>query len=217
MASLKPGLAQEDIVPASEDAAAKFLTSENPKFPYALVYKSLHRHGAKAFCLVRLLPGSGNDEVKCELIPGSLSPTAPSYEAMSYCAGDANDCQSIILNGHEFNTFRSTFEALRNFRCAESSRDLWTDQICINQTNTEERDSQILLMRDIYRHAVRTKIWLGEAAADPPSSLAFDLLEDFLRTNRADLRAHFMKIGVTQPGYRSTGDSLRDYLHAEEK
>jgi hypothetical protein len=217
MASLKPDLLPQDVVLTSEDAAAKFPTPKNPEFPYGLVYTALHRYGANAFRIVRLLPGSGNDAIKCELIPSSLSPKAPSYEALSYCAGDPNDFESITLNGHKFNTFQSTFEALCRFRCTEDFRDLWIDQICINQTDIEERDSQVLLMRNIYKHAIRTQIWLGEAAENPPSILAFDLLDDFLRTNRADLRAYIMKVGAAQPGYKFTGDSLRDYLHAEDE
>lgn len=56
---------------------------------------------------------------------------------------------------------------------------MWIDQIRINQTDIEERDSQVLLMRDIYKHAARTQIWLSEAGSDLPSSLAIDLLNAF--------------------------------------
>ena len=77
---------------------------------------------------------------------------------------------------------------------------MWIDQICINQTDIEERDSQVLLMRDIYEHAARVQIWLGEATSDPPSSLAFDLLHGFLREDRADLLEYIMQIGIAQPG-----------------
>jgi hypothetical protein len=212
MAPYKPAPGQNEDIQSS---AVRLLTPANPGFPYTSVYTSLRPQGATAFRVVRLLPGSGHDALKCELIPSNLGPKAPRYEALSYCAGDPSECESIVLNGHEFKTFRSTFEVMCRLRHAKTFRYLWIDQICINQTNIQERDSQVLLMTEIYRHAARTQIWLGEAAEDPPSSLAFELLKDFLRTNREDLRAYIMKMGVAQPGYRSTGDSLRDYLHAE--
>jgi hypothetical protein len=93
---------------------------------------------------------------------------------------------------------------------------MWIDQICINQTDIEERDNQVLLMADIYKNAAATQIWLGGAASDPPSDLAFDLLNSFLKENRTDTREYIMQMGVAQPGYSSTGDLARDYLHAED-
>lgn len=167
------------------------------------------------FRLVRMLPGAGEDPIKCELLPSELDPGV-AYEALSYCAGDASDCRPILLNGFPFNTFHSTFDAIKRFRDRQEIVIMWIDQICINQTDIEKRDSQVLLMRDIYKHAARTQIWLGKAASDPPSSLAFDLLNGFSKANRADLDEYIMHFGAAQPGYRRTGDPLRDYLHAED-
>lgn len=149
MASSKPSPPQGEVFPALDDSTAKFLTPGNPGFPYASAYTCVQPRGATAFQMVRLLPGSGNDRIQCELIASSLSPKAPSYEVLSYCAGDASDRKSVMLDGHDFNTFRTTFEALCQLRHAESSRDLWIDQISINQTDIDERDNQFLLMRDI--------------------------------------------------------------------
>lgn len=165
--------------------------------------------------MVRILPGAREDPIKCKLFIRRLD-EGVAYEALSYCAGDPNDCSRILLNGFPFNTFHSTFEAIKRFRHRHAIIVMWIDQICIDQTDIEERDFQVLLMRDIYKHAVRTQIWLGEAASDPPNSLAFDLLNGFLRENRADLHEHIMRIGTPQPGYKHTGDRLRDYLHAED-
>lgn len=53
---------------------------------------------------------------------------------------------------------------------------LWIDQICINQTDTLERNHQVGSMRNIYRGAIRTVIWLGPDSGF--ASQAFDLVRD---------------------------------------
>lgn len=40
----------------------------------------------------------------------------------------------------------------------------WIDQICVDQSNIPERNSQVSLMRDIYSRAERVTVWLGNAA-----------------------------------------------------
>lgn len=56
------------------------------------------------------------------------------------------------------------------------------DPVCINQTDIPERNSQVLIMRDIYRGASETLVWLGEADLD--HGAAFNLLEDFCATQK---------------------------------
>ena len=47
-----------------------------------------------------------------------------------------------------------------------STRRVWADQICINQKDIKERNSQVALMEKIYRSAWKTLIWLGKQDAD---------------------------------------------------
>ncbi|KAE9366761.1 hypothetical protein N431DRAFT_562088 [Stipitochalara longipes BDJ] len=47
-----------------------------------------------------------------------------------------------------------------------STRRIWADQICINQKDIEERNSQVAMMREIYQSAWRTLIWLGKEDTD---------------------------------------------------
>lgn len=47
-----------------------------------------------------------------------------------------------------------------------STRRIWADQICINQKDTEERNSQVAMMRRIYQFAWRTLIWVGKPDTD---------------------------------------------------
>lgn len=47
-----------------------------------------------------------------------------------------------------------------------STRRIWADQICINQKDIEERNSQVAMMKKIYQSAWRTLIWLGKQDTD---------------------------------------------------
>ena len=47
--------------------------------------------------------------------------------------------------------------------------------MCIHQNDIDERGTQVAIMADIYRHAVRTVGWLGKADGD--SHLAMRILE----------------------------------------
>ncbi|KAI3579715.1 heterokaryon incompatibility, partial [Fusarium oxysporum f. sp. albedinis] len=38
---------------------------------------------------------------------------------------------------------------------------LWIDQICINQSDIDERNHQVPIMGNIYRKAYRVFVWLG--------------------------------------------------------
>ncbi len=54
------------------------------------------------------------------------------------------------------------YAALKRLRRETKSRYLWVDQICIDQTNNNERSQQVLLMDKIYEGSIQTIIWLGE-------------------------------------------------------
>jgi hypothetical protein len=52
---------------------------------------------------------------------------------------------------------------------------LWVDALCINQSDTAERTSQVRMMREIYEKAECVVVWLGEG--DETDSLALSLLK----------------------------------------
>jgi hypothetical protein len=53
---------------------------------------------------------------------------------------------------------------------------MWTDAICIDQSNLQERSQQVGLMRRIFSEAVKTIAWVGDERED--SSLTLDRDED---------------------------------------
>jgi hypothetical protein len=102
--------------------------------------------------------------------------------------GDPNITQNIVMNGSSFAVTTNLVDALQAIVTHEVLTEyslptlLWVDAICINQTDIPERNSQVLIMRDIYRGASETLVWLGEADLD--HGAAFNLLEDFCATQK---------------------------------
>ncbi|KAK4205557.1 heterokaryon incompatibility protein-domain-containing protein [Triangularia verruculosa] len=86
---------------------------------------------------------------------------APDYSALSYVWGDANDMQSIILDGQTFQVTHNLFTALERLYADGFSGKIWIDAICINQSDNDEKAVQVQLMTSIYSRAEEVFIWLG--------------------------------------------------------
>jgi hypothetical protein len=56
--------------------------------------------------------------------------------------------------------------AIRHLRHESESIVVWIDQICINQSDSAEKSTQVQLMSLIYQRAFNTVIWLGDTAGD---------------------------------------------------
>ncbi|KAE9378295.1 HET-domain-containing protein, partial [Stipitochalara longipes BDJ] len=67
--------------------------------------------------------------------------------------------------------------AMRYLRHESEVRILWIDAICIDQSNIEERNHQVSLMKTIYSNAVLVRIWLGRPS--PGSDDAMAILKQF--------------------------------------
>lgn len=48
------------------------------------------------------------------------------------------------------------YQALSTFEGSYLGEYLWIDALCINQTDTRERNHQVSMMDDIFRHASNT-------------------------------------------------------------
>ncbi|EME87067.1 uncharacterized protein MYCFIDRAFT_124708, partial [Pseudocercospora fijiensis CIRAD86] len=95
------------------------------------------------------------------------------YEAVSYCWDRQNARAPMELNGTIFDAPGSAVEVLKRFAKDNDHRALWIDALCINQQDTRERESQILMMGDIYRFATRTLVWLGPGDMQTTDALDF--------------------------------------------
>ena len=105
-----------------------------------------------------------------------VSPTdGVAYEAVSYFWGPRSKAESTIyIAGLAIPVTDNLHAALlrfRNVRYATPAplssgpphRLVWIDAVCINQRDLSERAQQVRHMRQIYQHASRVLVWLGES------------------------------------------------------
>lgn len=98
----------------------------------------------------------------------------PSFAALSYVWGSASPEDPILkVDGFELKIRQSLKHALEAIVSGSEKMLLWIDQICIDQENYTERESQVALMAKIFRQAQRVICWLG--LDDETTKIAFDL------------------------------------------
>ena len=129
----------------------------------------------------RLLQVTGveTETIHCSLRVVDLD-NPPLYQALSYTWGDPFynartqekpsfpiDCDGQVieitanLQDALFHLFTSTCEPNITPRLSKDNF-LWVDAICINQTDDDERGSQVAIMAQIYQRAQSVIIWLGK-------------------------------------------------------
>ncbi|EEY20312.1 conserved hypothetical protein [Verticillium alfalfae VaMs.102] len=110
----------------------------------------------------------------------------PSFEALSYTWGAADDSESIRVISRDHRLDQGSFHALhvrpnlasalRHLRYENRPRTLWVDAICINQQDLDEVAVQVKGAATVYKEAVRVMIWLGLSSHD--SALAMHALSN---------------------------------------
>ncbi|KAF2028259.1 hypothetical protein EK21DRAFT_15676, partial [Setomelanomma holmii] len=80
----------------------------------------------------------------------------------------------ILIDGRQTRIRANLRDALLEIRLEDRPRIVWIDALSINQADTEERNHQVKIMRDIYKGAGQVIVWLGSAHGD--SATAMDLL-----------------------------------------
>jgi hypothetical protein len=129
------------------------------------------------------------------------------YNALSYYWGSTSDLDTVTLHASAKNSIgfhiakadaktvfqipitKSLAAALRQFCGSHQAADgpliLWTDAICINQLDPDERAQQVAIMRTIYVSAASVWIWLG----DSDSRVEKGLVDTFALARHLECRA----------------------------
>jgi hypothetical protein len=124
-------------------------------------YSLLDQHTDEIRILI-LQPGVGLDALHCTLETCQLG-NCKAFEALSYAWGDPTPVEPIFINGSRTLIAHNLNLALQHLRFPQSCRALWIDAVCINQTDTRERNHQVFMMNRLYSAAERVLVWLGEA------------------------------------------------------
>ena len=148
-----------------------FYTPKNNEFYSKFHYVNLkpEERRIRLLRIQSLKPGEDKGHrIKCELIDNqSLAAMQGKFTTLSYCAGDPKKTETIVVNGLEFNAFSNLGHALRQVRHFWKEKYdtqellLWTDQVCINQSNPNERSHQVSFMGDIYGSAIQVLVCLS--------------------------------------------------------
>ncbi|KAK2026049.1 HET domain-containing protein [Colletotrichum zoysiae] len=99
------------------------------------------------------------------------------YDALSYTWGDDTDNDTITVNGYKLSIRNNLQVALQHLRRSDKAVLLWVDSICINQDDTDERNTQVAQMGRIFSQADQVRIWLG--AESQASETAMRMLQGF--------------------------------------
>ncbi|SPJ90985.1 uncharacterized protein FTOL_13387 [Fusarium torulosum] len=151
--------------------------------------------------LITLLPaedpsegGKGVDPIQCTLQAYSLA-QAPEYEALSYTWGQMHRHLpiSVIATDDDRESTKGSLLTTPQLQMAlwrlrrTTPRQLWIDQLCINQEDKEECGAQVQLMGDIYKAATRVVIWIGEDHEYTIITADYKLAHEAQRQHLADL------------------------------
>jgi len=160
-----------------------------PDFPgRKLIYHPLNSLAGEIRVIVLLHAAEREAPLRCFLKTISIHEEKSSepYSAISYYWGSTEDPETVEVYGGSWghHQFGGSFKipitsnlalALRQFRAhatAERQRlVIWTDALCINQTDTEERSAQVGIMRDIYKAAHSVWTWVGGTSSAAETGL----------------------------------------------
>jgi hypothetical protein len=197
--------------------------------------------------LVHLLPlvtkseqDSCQLELRCHIQTVSLD-DAPEYTALSYTWGPPDRISLLFIddegisdptNGETAIRITKSLEtALLHLRYPADTITLWIDQLCINQDDILEKNSQVPLMKVIYEKARDVLVWLGPAK-DESDHLLRILKKVGKQASQAELwntdasisgmarafevsLSEIVKPGSLGPGFRIPAESLRSFVNRD--
>ncbi|KAF3059753.1 Heterokaryon incompatibility protein 6, OR allele [Daldinia childiae] len=144
--------------------------------------------------LATIHPGKFEDDIVVSFHTSTFPNNTLPYEALSYVWGSdkshtpiyISEDNTAIANGSrdvsqmgfkQLWVTQNLDVALRHLRYDEAPRVMWTDALCINQTNEVEKGPQVAMMGEIFRLACRVIAWLGPDEND--SNRALHLMNYF--------------------------------------
>ncbi|MBE3048174.1 HET domain-containing protein, partial [Candidatus Bathyarchaeota archaeon] len=145
--------------------------------------------------ILHLAPGTADKEPLKGHIEIVNAKNAPAYEALSYTWGEEEALDDLWIGGVLLPIKPNLAAALRSLRFPTQARKLWIDAVCIDQASDDERTRQVRYVRNVYKHAARVIVWLGERTTGV--DVAFKAAERIARAR--DLTRPAAADGVSDP------------------
>ncbi|KAF2167402.1 hypothetical protein M409DRAFT_54004 [Zasmidium cellare ATCC 36951] len=118
---------------------------------------------SKQIRLLTFEPGNDLDSISCNISTWSFDKARP-YVAASYTWGSPENISCININGLPYEIRRNCYDALSQIRRQAPESYVWTDSICINQLDLDEKALQVENMGDIFANAELVYSCVGEHA-----------------------------------------------------
>jgi hypothetical protein len=105
--------------------------------------------------------------IKCAFLYSDIQ-DCPPYTALSYAWGEPGVLRSLYIEPCGDLGIRASLHDFLHMRSStiKQTTYFWIDAICIDQSNIQERNHQVRLMKEIYTAASVVDIWLGAEADD---------------------------------------------------
>lgn len=120
--------------------------------------------------LLTLKAGHQQEDIEIEIDVRNLE-DKPQYEALSYEWGTSNKSHSVNVFDKQIRITPSLYAVLFQIRSSSKPLVLWTDAICINQDDIEEKNQQVPQMAKIFGNATRVLVWLGSEISESEAVL----------------------------------------------
>lgn len=119
----------------------------------------------------------------CSFLPVPMDDLQAEYEAVSYFWGDPTPAHLLECAANEHILITSAVVSIQRYMIESKETEyVWIDTLCIDQSNTVEREQQVRLMGEIFAAAKNVIAWLGEPSDDSDEATQFCL--DLLFRNR---------------------------------
>ncbi|VUC35284.1 unnamed protein product [Clonostachys rosea] len=113
--------------------------------------------------LLEIKPGETQSPIECRYHTMNLNRLDRAYEALSYVWGafDENSAHPLSIDNGVIQITPALLEAIKHLRYSYTSRYLWIDAICINQSGDNEKTQQVNMMGQIYTRCDQAIVWMG--------------------------------------------------------
>lgn len=156
-------------------------------------YEDLPHTGSLRLLFVEPV-GDYNGDIHCSLRIFPMT-HQNEYITLSYSwameDGDAGISKRIIIDGKALGITRNLHEGLqRIYGTHRRQMPIWVDAICINQSNTEERNSQVAQMGQVYANAAEVICWLGNGTSQAENDNIATIMECCSNPKHSHFREH---------------------------
>lgn len=162
--------------------------------------------------VLRILPGMQDEPLITVLEVKSLNDMMKaSFDCLSYVWGDVKVTKPITVNNQVLHVTMNLVRCLRHLRHQKQELVLWVDAVCIDQSDLEEKSTQVAMMGEIYSKCSSVYLWLG-APESPYDFYAESQPDPFAALRQLASNCHLFEL----PGFKGGQGSGPITFHEDD-